>query len=155
MQKLKCPKCHASEMDRISIKLIDVDQCPRCEGVWFDHFAPELSEILKLGHDKLPPQLQKSLYGEPGHLTNSDKEHEYACPRCGAEMHTYWYAGEARKTFEIDGCSAGCGFWLDDGELGKAFSYLASVKPVAQNKGATQGILGKVEVLRGLKPRKA
>ena len=46
------------------------------------------------------------------------------CPRCASDMTSYWYGGEAAKTFVVDGCPLGHGVWLDSGELEKAFQAL-------------------------------
>jgi len=140
-------------MSRIAVQLVDVDQCPKCEGVWFDNFAPELLEILRAGHDRLPEQLQKSL--EADHPTLESAEgHKYHCPRCGAELHTYWYGGDASRSFQVDGCSKGCGVWLDDGELGQAYAFLKGPRPATGVVKSATGILGRVELLRESRPLK-
>jgi uncharacterized protein with PIN domain len=40
---MRCPKCH-EEMQEIAHEMVKLDQCPKCNGVWFD--AGEL-EILE------------------------------------------------------------------------------------------------------------
>ena len=123
MKKLKCPKCDGSELTRVAVQLVDVDQCPKCEGIWFDNTAPELLDVLRTGSEKLPEPLKESLAPDhPGPQQAQDRD--CFCPRCGDRMNTYWYGGEQKRTFQVDGCSKGCGFWLDDGELGQAFAFL-------------------------------
>jgi Zn-finger nucleic acid-binding protein len=123
LKKLRCPKCENSELTRVAVQLVDVDQYPKCEGVWFDNSAPELLDVLRTGTEKLPESLRKSLTPDHPRL-GQDRDRDYLCPRCGARMNTYWYGGEQSRTFLVDGCSKGCGFWLDDGELGQAFDFL-------------------------------
>lgn len=145
MAKLKCPKCSDSEMRRLTVQLADVDQCPECEGVWFDNSAPELLDVLRAGQDRLPEQLRNSLTSE---TPRSNPERTYRCPRCGTKLNTYWYGGEANRSFLVDGCTRGCGFWLDDGELGQAFDLLKCDKPAAPTATDQTGILDRVQVLR-------
>jgi len=129
LKKLRCPKCAESELTRVAVQLVDVDQCPKCEGIWFDNSAPELLDVLRTGTERLPESLKKSL--TPGHLGPQEaRDREYYCPRCGARLDTYWYGGSESRTFPVDGCSKGCGFWLDDGELGQAFDFLKRARPV-------------------------
>ena len=144
LKTLKCPKCEDTDLSRIAIRLVDVDQCPKCEGVWFDNFSPELLDILKTGKDQLPEQLKKSLEGDAGKMTPAPSN-DYLCPRCGTKMGTHWYAAEVNKTFEIESCPRGCGIWLDDGELGKAFEFYERV-----NRTGTKmaGILGRIGALK-------
>jgi Zn-finger nucleic acid-binding protein len=148
--KLKCPKCPGGvELERISFDLIDVDQCPHCEGVWFDHFAPELQTILEQGRDHVPAELKDALELNSGKLTPTDaKGAEHHCPRCDIKLRTYWYASEVGQSFQIDGCPAGDGVWFDDGELGKAFKFLAHAKQALADYYRHNGILGKVNDLR-------
>ena len=42
----------------------------------------------------------------------------------------------------------GCGVWLDDGELDKAFAYLNEKAKPGQAKAKPEGIIGKVHALR-------
>jgi Zn-finger nucleic acid-binding protein len=148
--KLKCPKCTGDVgLERISLELIDVDQCPRCEGVWFDHFAPELQTILENGRDHVPAELKDALRVETGKITPTEaKGAGHLCPRCGIKLRTYWYASEVNKSFQIDGCPAGDGVWFDDGELGKAFDFLKNANQALTDYYRQNGILGKVNDLR-------
>lgn|GEM_PF-1130624 len=130
MAKLKCPKCEAAELTRLSVQLADIDQCPLCEGVWFDNSAPELLDVLRAGETGLPGQLQKSLNSDRPRLTAAP-DRRYTCPRCGSALRSYWYGAETERSFLVDGCARGCGFWLDDGELGQAFTLLKTPRPAA------------------------
>jgi Zn-finger nucleic acid-binding protein len=123
LKKLRCPKCENSELTRVVVQLVDVDQCPKCEGIWFDNSAPELLDVLRTGTEKLPESLKKSLTSDRP-VSRQVRDRELCCPRCGARLATYWYGGSESRTFLVDGCGKGCGFWLDDGELGQAFDFL-------------------------------
>lgn len=152
MEKMKCPKCPEDiELDRISFGLTDVDQCPRCEGVWFDFFASELTAILERGRDHVPEQLKKSLDADAGRVIPvAEKGKAFLCPRCGVKLRSYWYGSEVGKSFLVDGCTAGCGVWLDDGELGKAFDFLRRASNELVKYYTENGIMGKVhDLLRG------
>ena len=148
--KMKCPKCSGgTELKRISFDLIDVDECPSCEGVWFDFFADELRTILEQGRDHVPEELKATLTLEHGKITPSDDPSvDYLCPRCGIKMRRYWYASEVGKTFLVDGCPAGDGVWLDDGELGKAFDFLDASKHLLAEYYTKHGILGRLQDLK-------
>jgi len=148
--KMKCPKCAGGvELERISFELIDVDQCPRCQGVWFDHFAPELQTILERGRDHVPAELKDALELDAGKINLADqKGAEHLCPRCEIKLRTYWYGSEVGKSFQIDGCPAGDGVWFDDGELGKAFDFLKNADQALMAYYRQNGILGKVNDLR-------
>lgn len=147
MAKLKCPKCRAAELTRLSVQLADVDQCPECEGVWFDNSAPELLDVLRAGEEHLPGQLQRSLNSDQPRLATTP-DHKYICPRCHAEMRSYWYGGETVRSFLVDGCTRGCGFWLDDGELGQAYALLKGTRPAGETEKTSAGILNRVGQLR-------
>ena len=128
--KLMCPKHRKVPLEQIKVKDIVVDQCPKCEGIWFDSEGDELMRILRVGYDNLPAQLKKS-WREGGGKLKLQNFVRYHCPRCGAEFSTYWYMKqEGGKVFKVDGCEKnGCGFWLDDGELGPAHGFVSFVAP--------------------------
>jgi Zn-finger nucleic acid-binding protein len=128
--KLMCPKYCRVPLAQIKVKDAVVDQCPKCEGVWFDSKGDELIRILSAGHDNLPDQLKKSWREGGGRLKLQDLA-RYHCPRCGSELSNYWYMKEeGGKVFQVDGCEKnGCGFWLDDGELGLAYELVSFVAP--------------------------
>ena len=152
IKKLKCPNCAASELDRVPTGQLEVDPCPKCEGVWFDSYGSELKQILDNGRDILPDSLKKSLTADAGKL-EAAQSRERKCPRCRMGLLTYWYAGDIGNTFQVDGCMRGCGFWFDDGELGKAFEYLKRKAAPAHTGTTAQGIIGRVSLLRDARDR--
>lgn len=140
---LGCPKCGKKfPLKEIKVKTVIVDQCPNCEGVWFDFKGQELLEILKRGYDNLPEELKKSWEGSVG--VERGKEGSYQCPRCGNRLSNYWYCAEKNKTFLIDGCPKGCGVWLDDGELKKAYQYVEPYLPKIKEGEIKKGIFMKL-----------
>jgi Zn-finger nucleic acid-binding protein len=46
MSNMTCPKCADATLQAIKALGIEVDQCPKCEGVWFDLPKQELLAIL-------------------------------------------------------------------------------------------------------------
>ena len=63
-------------------------------------------------------------------------------------MKSYSYGGAAERSFLIDGCVRGCGFWLDDGELGQAYALLTDSRPGTRDDKSAAGILDRVGQLR-------
>lgn len=114
-----CPRCPDVALETISVGGLPLDQCRKCEGVWFD--ATELREVLDDGRDvALGTKLEKSLEAE---VTRDEEPgaHHLACPRCDGMLKRYHYGYSSGVP--VDGCEAGCGVWLDDGELETIFGY--------------------------------
>ena len=116
---MNCPRCKTSELIPITVSGLRLDQCKTCEGVWFD--TQELRALLDKGMDTAKStDLEKSLIGDiktdepPGDI-------HLNCPKCNAGMRRYFY-GYSSKVL-VDGCEAGCGVWIDDGELSILFDY--------------------------------
>ncbi|MFO7676299.1 MAG: zf-TFIIB domain-containing protein [bacterium] len=113
-----CPKYCGVALEPIKVGKVEVDRCPKCEGVWFDSKGDELLEVIRVGWDKAPEPIRRS-WEAGGVKFAMGKPNKYNCPRCGRELNTYNYLG-VRGAFAIDGCPGGHGVWLDDSELGKA-----------------------------------
>ncbi len=116
-----CPRCAAPSLGTTFIGELTLDQCDECEGVWFD--PGELRHLLDEGGGAVQgTELEKSLETEVVREEEPGGEH-LACPRCrnGLRRYHYGYSSEVL----VDGCDAGCGVWLDDGELRKLFRYAA------------------------------
>ncbi len=117
-----CPKYCGVALERIKVGRATVDRCPRCEGIWFDSKGDELLQVLRVGWDKAPAAIKRSW--EAGGVKFAPAEpNKYNCPRCGRELSTHNFLG-VNGAFGIDGCPKGCGVWLDDSELGKAYVTL-------------------------------
>jgi Zn-finger nucleic acid-binding protein len=96
---MKCPVCKVPTFV-VEYEKIELDQCPRCSGVWFD--AGELD--LLLDDDALVNL----------HKATTDEELR-ACPLCRQAMEKV-NIGPADRVL-IDSCPAECGLWFDNGEL--------------------------------------
>ncbi len=122
-----CPRCREVELTPVQAGATTLDRCGRCRGLWFDAKGDELGEILRLAWERVPEALkQTGPANDPGRATpaGQPKPVPLLCPRCASDMTSYWYGGEAERTFLVDACPLGHGVWLDSGELEKAFQVL-------------------------------
>jgi hypothetical protein len=93
----------------LELDQVEVDNCPRCGGVWLD--PDEMDFLLEgsAGRDEIRANLK---FGEP----IDEKTHR--CPICRHKMEK---ARVRRRSdgpgIQIDRCSRGHGTWLDGGEL--------------------------------------
>jgi Zn-finger nucleic acid-binding protein len=102
-KKIDCPRDWV-ETKREEVEVfgpnIEIDVCPKCNGIWLDY-----GELQKLIRDrKLSDYLTKQI----GTQSNS----ELVCPRCGGLMDI-----ETAGDVEVDVCLTCHGVWLDAGEL--------------------------------------
>jgi Zn-finger nucleic acid-binding protein len=115
---MRCVKCDG-QLVTVRVADIDVDQCDRCGGIWFD--AHELERVLRRPH--IEPILKR---GKPeadvSVLTAArppppvpDDERRGRCPRCKGEGYLIRVAARAR--LHIDTCAVCGGKWLDGGEI--------------------------------------
>ena len=123
----KCPRCRDTELTPVQCGSTTLDQCGKCRGLWFDARGDELRGILERGWERVPDVLKEP--GPDSDPTRDTPADEFKlvpllCPRCASDMTSYWYGGEAAKTFVADACPLGHGVWLDSGELEKAFHAL-------------------------------
>ena len=112
---MNCPKCK-SELVLRKIKGIQVDECKKCEGIWFDH--EELRQI----KDKIDSDLNWmdfEIWKHPEKFKAKSKK--YNCPKCSASMDILDYNN---TNIEIDYCSKCRGIWLDKNELKKIIDSL-------------------------------
>ena len=112
---MKCPCCNI-DLKNNSIGEVEVDECPKCKGIWFDNDElrkakdsadPDLNwidfEIWK-GKDKFKPR--------PGNL---------ACPQCNQTLVAIHYGDTG---VDIDYCPNCKGTWLDKGEFKRIIDAL-------------------------------
>ena len=107
---MDCPRCKATLKVRSIKDLhqdIEVDECPKCKGIWFDH--EELQELelvteLTLWEVRRIPKKKEQL------------EALY-CPKC--EDHPLMKKAEHPRDERVilDYCETCNGIWLDGGEL--------------------------------------
>ncbi|MEW6280775.1 MAG: zf-TFIIB domain-containing protein [Candidatus Eremiobacterota bacterium] len=101
----KCPTCLV-EMRLVRFGDLEVDQCERCDGIWFDDGEPErFVTVASRG------ALEPIFFDDP-----SDKvpPGQRKCPRCNILMRV-WEWGETH----VDVCPECRGLWLDRWELQK------------------------------------
>ncbi len=112
---MNCPRCKEPVETR-NIGEIEIDECPKCEGLWFDQ--GEFEQV----KDQADPDLewwkfdiwaredQFKVAGQP-----------IPCPKCSTEMFAVNYES---TNVEIDVCSQCRGVWLDGGEFDKILEAL-------------------------------
>ena len=98
---MNCPRCDA-ELKLEDYKGIEVDRCPKCEGLWLDYHELDELEDSVLDQDKLK-----------GTMTYAQRASDISCPKCQKPMTTFNYRA---YDLPIDFCNQGHGFWLDRGE---------------------------------------
>ena len=102
---MKCVKCDG-QLHRVPVGDVEVDQCDRCAGIWFD--ARELDRVL----------VQKSVDAlRRLHPPRADlDERRGRCPRCRGAGDLVRVASTT-ASIHIDTCPVCGGQWLDGGEL--------------------------------------
>jgi Zn-finger nucleic acid-binding protein len=114
---MRCVKCEG-KLITVRIDDVDVDQCERCAGIWFD--AHELERILRRPH--IEPLLGRAKHAIAGHPergdvdTPPDDDRRGHCPRCKGEGCLVRIAGP-KASIHIDTCALCGGKWLDGGEI--------------------------------------
>lgn len=99
-----CPHCENVSLDEITVHGgIEVDECPRCKGIWFD--KGEIGSYLQFSKDM--PGLDA--------LEAKAEETSRLCPRCRSRLRERQFVPES--AIRIDVCQDCDGVWLDGGEL--------------------------------------
>jgi len=97
---MDCPKCKVALAARQAEgQPVEVDDCPECEGIWFD--KKELEKLMPVARKKL------DLHWKAEHK-------DYLCPRCQVELFEFKYP---QTEVHIDMCKKCRGVWLDGGEF--------------------------------------
>jgi Zn-finger nucleic acid-binding protein len=103
---MHCAKCQG-QLGTIDVDGVEVDQCARCGGLWFD--ARELDHVLKHGKGAL-------LAADGTDFTpGADDQAAAICPRCLSPLDRV--DSLAVEDLHYDECSKCRGVWLDRGEL--------------------------------------
>lgn len=115
-----CPICPRQPLTPVQASDVEVDLCPRCQGMWFDAGELELfpgrpSAQAFLAEARLAPGRCRS----HGHRVPKGMGR---CPQCGSGIAPCPSCGEglslvATPACAIDVCTACSGVWLDRGEL--------------------------------------
>jgi uncharacterized protein len=102
---MNCPKCREVTMLAFTFQGIQVDRCPRCDGVWLD--KDELNAILD---QKLGRQIEQVSFAQAPLADDSAPAHCFRCDRAMVDL-----IGAADVRFEwCEGCE---GLFFDKGEI--------------------------------------
>jgi len=112
---LRCPRDGMTLDPRIYEGNVEVDSCASCRGMWLD--AGELEKIQKSSERDYSGELHRDADSAAAGVEVAEQlgQGPVPCPVCGNEMATreYGYCSQV----VIDTCPAGCGVWLDAGEI--------------------------------------
>ncbi len=109
---LGCPACSGAAMTALVDEEIplEIDFCPLCRGIWFDHEeirlfvkSKKFKELFLTEREGARKSIG-SLVATPGKARS--------CPRCLQKMEQYTHCGVV-----FDLCESCRGIWLDDGEI--------------------------------------
>jgi len=112
-----CPKSHDS-LENVDVGGIQIGQCPRCEGMWFDR--DELRVLKDREDDGDYKWVHVDLWKDVDKF-RARRQQRYACPKDGTPMTTVHY-GESEVVVDI--CSKCQGVWLDKEEYREIVRYL-------------------------------
>jgi Zn-finger nucleic acid-binding protein len=104
------------EMHKKNIQGIEVDECEKCEGMWFDN--DELRQI-KDHVDSDLNWMDFDIWKHPEKF--KAKTQRFDCPNCSNAMNVLDYD---ETKVEIDYCSKCKGIWLEKDELQKIIASL-------------------------------
>jgi len=121
-----CPKCR-EPLIVVELEGVEVDHCLTCHGTWLD--AGELELLMERAGLRPRPWTEATTAAGAG------KSGARRCPRCRRKMHVVSIG--VQPLVPLDRCRAGCGFWLDAGELRAIVKEFA-----AGENGAVASFLG-------------
>jgi Zn-finger nucleic acid-binding protein len=112
---MRCPRDGSDLKATLYEASIEVDKCPSCAGMFLDD--GELEAIQKATERDYKAELDKPVDTAHEELLAERNEAlpRIECPRCSGPMDRRRY-GLGSLTV-IDVCEAGCGIWLDAGEI--------------------------------------
>jgi Zn-finger nucleic acid-binding protein len=96
-----CPKC-STDLKKEIYREIEVDKCPKCQGMWFD-----LQELDQLEDETFDRDNLK------GTLMLTSKPSNYKCPHCQSKLQQFEYRF---TSMILEYCVNQHGYWLDAGE---------------------------------------
>lgn len=102
-KELDCPKCPFTPLERRKVMSMDLDECPKCGGRWFD-----LGELERAVID--PAAFKR----EGGVALLSPKPGKAVCPHCHGSMTS---GGLLNPLLRVDHCVKCAGVWLDKNEI--------------------------------------
>ena len=101
---MKCPKCEDIALQKAVVRGVEVDQCERCRGVWFDE--NELSRLID-ENKAAGRELKGRASGLDGKAGN--------CPHDGQPLLRVY--SKRNRSVVMDHCASCKGVWLDGGEF--------------------------------------
>jgi len=107
---MDCPVCK-SAMVTVELREVEIDYCPRCEGIWLDR--GEL-QLLLADKDKARELLDSF------EIVKGSGEAVRKCPICLKKMEKINIGG-GQTPVMIDKCRKNDGLWFDKGELQQIF----------------------------------
>jgi len=118
-----CPECR-KEMIIVEHHRIELDYCPKCEGVWFD--ATELELLLKAANLHEVELSLETMLRLPG---AKEPSRGRKCPICHRKMRE---AAVGEPAIIVDVCTSGEGLWFDGGEVHQLLMQLAAKSPAGE-----------------------
>jgi len=112
-----CPTCH-NNMIVVEHKKIELDYCPKCQGIWFD--AGELELLLTAAGINSPQSFLEKMLSS-AEVNTSEKQRK--CPICRRKMKKVDI--KEGGNIMVDACPSGHGIWFDGGEVGSLIKSLA------------------------------
>lgn len=114
---MKCPCCN-TDLKRKMIKDVEVDECNKCKGIWFE------DDELRKAKDFTDSDLNWMDFEIWKHKDKSQaRARNLACPQCNQTLVAVDYADTG---VEIDYCPECKGTWLDKGEFKKVIDALTN-----------------------------
>lgn len=114
---MQCANCR-SELEQIDFRGIKVEECPACQGRWFDRGE------LRKAKDNTDEDLRwldfDPFVAKANQFAVVSKE-SGVCPKCSRNMISLTYA---KSGVVIEKCEQCEGIWLQEGEFKKIIAYL-------------------------------
>jgi Zn-finger nucleic acid-binding protein len=110
---MKCPRDDAPLATSTYEAKIEIDTCGKCGGVWLD--SGELEKIQETVERDYRAADRRDDVAVAIDAAKQEQRHAINCPKCGGGMTARRYG--MGSAIVIDVCDAGCGTWLDKGEL--------------------------------------
>lgn len=110
-----CPNKHG-QLEKVLFHNVEVDYCPECLGIWFDHNELEWAKNDK---DQQLNWLDIDIWRDKGRFTLSKSDRHCPVDRVGLVQVNY-----DDSNVKIDFCKMCQGIWLDRGEFKQIMAYL-------------------------------
>lgn len=110
---MKCPRDAQELVTKTYEAKIEIDSCGKCGGIFLD--AGELEKIQETVERDYKNARPADDVSEAIEAARNSQRGPISCPKCAGEMLARPYG--MGSPIVIDVCEAGCGIWLDKGEL--------------------------------------